>query len=255
LAISGTNYTYIFDQFDGTIPDLQMWFKVSALVKDEQGLDSNLAGPIFDCASCMADEPGLVIATPGLNQVFLEWQQPANATVYDIQYTNNTDTTNWTLAATNVNDTRFWHTNLVNGTKYSYQITPKTLFAYTNNDAYDVYVAGSNSAVVSATPETNFGPTANVTVAVAADAYDGMVNVHWQLTSNSTPYQCFVERKLQSDPDTAYGVMSVTGYGLDFLDSSVVDGTTYEYRVTQRLTRTIIAFKQRQARHPVPPDF
>lgn len=230
LSTSGSNYSYIWTNAEETIPDLQLWFKVAADVGGQEGTDSGIAGPVLDCATCESDASLQLQAFPGDSQVYLQWQAATNATVYDVQY-NNDGGTNWLSAATNISDSRFWHTNLSNGITYYYQIISETIFNYTN-DGIIVYVASPPSPMVSATPETNYAPKTNVTFTLEAYGYDGMVYLQWGSLGDPPQYQSFVERKLQTDPDSAYITMSVTGYGLSFIDSSVADGTTYTYRVT-----------------------
>lgn len=232
--ISGTNLICSCDWDDlGDSPDAQVWFKVTAIVNGSEGADSDLAGPIADCATCAADAPGQVAAVPGDQQVYLQWQQATYATVYDVEYTNDS-ITNWTLAATNLNDIRFWHTNLINGTTYCYRIIAKTASLYTNAGGGDseAYITNAPSEVVCATPNESLGPKTTFTFTAAADGYDGMVYVHWESLGNPPAYQSYVDRKVDGQPDSSYTPVSVVGYGLSYVDTNVVNGTTYDYLVT-----------------------
>lgn len=232
--ISSTNLVCSCDWDDlEDSPNAQVWFKVTAIVNGSEGADSGLAGPIADCATCAADAPGQVAAVPGDQQVYLQWQQATYATVYDVEYTNDS-ITNWTLAATNLNDIRFWHTNLMNGTTYCYRIIAKTASLYTNAGGGDseAYITNAPSEVVCATPNESLGPKTTLTFTAAADGYDGMVYVHWESLGNPPAYQSYVDRKVDGQPDSSYTPVSVAGYGLSYVDTNVVNGTTYDYLVT-----------------------
>ena len=234
LTSNANVYQYMDTNFEGTIPYLEIWFKVSAVANGQQGLDSAVAGPVSDCYECSVGAPTQLVAVPGNSQVYLEWQAVTNATVYEVQFTNNGSVTTWTTAGTNITGTCFWHTNLLNGTNYSYRIAPETVFIYTNYGP-PVYVSNGNySSICSATPLAALGLSTNAPTnfTVLAFPFDGLVYLTWTNLGNPPQYQSFVQRKFQTNSDSTYAVVSTTGYGLAYFDNSVVDGTTYAYKVT-----------------------
>jgi YD repeat-containing protein len=230
---NGSIYTYTDTTFEGTIPYLEIWYKVSALTNGQQGLDSPIAGPVSDCNECAVGAPTQLVAVPGNSQVYLEWQAVTNANIYEVQYTNNGSVSIWTAAGTNITGTCFWHTNLLNGTNYSYRIAPATVLYYTNYGP--VYFSNGNfSTIHSATPLASLGLSTNAPTnfTVSAFPFDGLVYLTWTNLGNPPQYQSFVQRKFQTNSDSTYAVVSTTGYGLAYFDNSVTDGTTYAYKVT-----------------------
>ena len=203
------------------------------MTNGQQGLDSPIAGPVSDCNECAVGAPTQLVAVPGNSQVYLEWQAVTNANIYEVQYTNNGSVSIWTAAGTNITGTCFWHTNLLNGTNYSYRIAPATVLYYTNYGP--VYFSNGNfSTIHSATPLASLGLSTNAPTnfTVSAFPFDGLVYLTWTNLGNPPQYQSFVQRKFQTNSDSTYAVVSTTGYGLAYFDNSVTDGTTYAYKVT-----------------------
>ncbi|HWD21489.1 MAG TPA: RHS repeat-associated core domain-containing protein [Verrucomicrobiae bacterium] len=58
-----------------------------------------------------------------------------------------------------------------------------------------------------------------------------MVYLDWESLGNPPKFQCYVERKLHGGSDGDYETISDTGYGLSYLDTNVVNGVAYDYRV------------------------
>jgi RHS repeat-associated protein len=231
--INEDSYVYTDDTYVGTIPYLEIWYKVSAVASGQQGFDSVIAGPVSDCADCAVGPPTQVVAIPGNSQVYLEWQAVTNATVYEVQFTNNGSVTTWTTVSSNISGTCFWHTNLLNGTNYSYRIAPETVFVYSNYGP--TYLTNTNySQICSATPLASLGLSSNAPTnfTIQAFPFDSLVYLTWTNLGNPPQYQSFVQRKYQTNSDSTYAVVSTTGYGLAYFDYSVTDGTTYTYKVT-----------------------
>ena len=226
-----STYSYIFSgDLSSPLPENDLvWFKVSAILQNEEGLDSALGGPVIRCG-CSPGTPANVHATAGFQQVFLEWDDDEKAEHFLVEHR----VSGGTWSSLTVFGNRYWDENLVNGQTYEYRVT-----ALGPNGVSP----SSPCAIVTATP-TGTAPVIG-TWSAKADAYDSMIFLHWEELGLLTPpqqFQCFVERKTAGNP---YEVISDTGVGFGFHDKQVLNGVAYTYRVSaldanfQRFTREV----------------
>jgi xyloglucan-specific exo-beta-1,4-glucanase len=158
--------------------------------------------------------PTAMTATAGNNQVSLSWSAVAGATSYNI-YRSTTAGQQGSSVGTSAN-TSFVDTTAVNGTSYFYQVTA-------------VNAGGEGSA---STQSAGVTPTAPVTLpaaptGVSAMLSSGQVTVTWAAVTGATSYNVY-RSTVQGAPGTSVGSTATTS----FVDSTVVNGTTYYYQVT-----------------------
>lgn len=236
----GENTPWELYKFKWSIPQGSLcWASVSAVVDGEESEVSNEIGP--KRASNNSSWNAALRAVPGCQQVYLDWAEAPDAFSYDVYYSTNSGDTNYlTLSTdydtswqpvpggTNLTINRCWHTNLTVNTTYYYMLIDNDYFY-----APPPQSAFTTVADYPANSQTNFS--------ASASAYDNMVLVEWMVPKTNltdpnvitqTNWQFFVERKLTSDAHSSYQVVSDIGFGLAYLDSDVLNGQTYIYRVT-----------------------
>ncbi len=226
-------------QFAWKIPQGAVcWASVGAIVQNEESELSDEAGP--KAANSYSGWNPSLRAIPNYHQVYLDWEEDPNAISYNVYYSTNSDDTNsWYLYPGGgtwepvpdgtVAMNRFWHTNLPVGTTYYYFV-----------EAND-YFSGNQYSQPAFAAATGVPPNANFFSAFAS-AYDGMILAEWTVPTNTvtvndtsinqTNWQFFVERKPADSDDGNYQMITGTGYGLAYLDSDVLNGQSYTYRVT-----------------------
>ncbi len=153
--------------------------------------------------------PGNVSATAGNGQIQLSWSAVAGATDYRVFRT-----TNGTFSATpiaTVTTPGYLNTGLVNGTTYSYRVA-----------AHNAGGDGPLSTVVSAVP----GATLVAPTNLSASAGNAMVTLSWTAVAGATDYRVF---RTTNGTFDATPIATVTTPG--YLNTGLVNGTTYSYRV------------------------
>jgi xyloglucan-specific exo-beta-1,4-glucanase len=157
--------------------------------------------------------PTAMTATAGNNQVTITWGAVAGATSYNI-YRSTTAGQQGASVGTSTG-TSFVDTTAVNGTAYLYQVTA-------------VNAGGEGQP---STQSTSVTPTAPVTLpaipgGVAATLSAGQVTVTWTAVTGATSYNIY-RSTTQGSSGASVGTSAIT----TFVDSSVVNGTSYYYQV------------------------
>ncbi len=231
------HYCYVY-LYSWPIPQGSIcWASVSALVDGQEGEVSNEVGPQSSHNAGGDSWNASLHAIAGYHQVYLDWNDDANAFSYDMYFSTNANATNDSSDASwqavpggiGLQMNRCWHTGLSTNTTYYYMLIARD------------YFAGSLSPQFADATVTNTGFVANQ-FSADASAYDSMVLVEWTVPTNQftvtdtsvnqTNWQFFVERKPAASDDSAYETVADSGYGLAYLDADVVDGQSYTYRVT-----------------------
>ena len=218
------------------------WASVAAMVNGQESLLSDEVGP--QTASPANSWNAGLQAISGYQQVYLEWNDDPSAIGYTVYCSTNSEDTNngsvypdvgsWLPVTNGINLQLdwFWHTNFAGGvTNYYYFV-----------QADDYFSGTLNSGAVSATVTTNVPPPAANQFSAAAYPYDSMVDVEWTVPTNQnsapvtslnqTNWQFYVERKPAATADANYVLVTDRGFGLAYLDTDVVNGQSYTYRVT-----------------------
>ena len=151
--------------------------------------------------------------TAGNNQVTISWGAVATATSYNI-YRSTTAGQQGTSVGTSTSAS-FVDTTAVNGTAYFYQVTA-------------VNAGGEGQA---STQSTSVTPTAPIVLpavpgGVAATLAAGQVTVTWTAVTGATSYNVY-RSTTQGSQGTLLGSSATT----NFVDGTVVGGTTYYYQV------------------------
>ncbi len=156
--------------------------------------------------------PGAFTLTgsPGNGEVDLAWTASIDATSYAVERATSASGP-FTTLETDVSGQQYTDTTALNGTTYYYQI------AASNS------VGTTLSNLVTATP--NVPLPGNITL--SASAGNGQVELDWTASSNALDYS--VERA--SSPSGPFSQLALTT-DLSYTDTSVVNGTTYYYRVS-----------------------
>ena len=150
-------------------------------------------------------------ATAGNAVVLLGWTASAGATSYNVKRSTTSGGPYTTI--TNVTTTSLLDTNVVNGTTYYYVVS-----------ALNAYGESVNSSQASATPAA-LPPAAPI--GLTATSCDAQVLFSWASSLGATSYK--VKRATTSGgPYTTITTVSSTS----FLDTGLVDGTTYYYVVS-----------------------
>lgn len=154
--------------------------------------------------------PFVLTATAGNGQVLLDWSASEEATGYAVQRATNATGPFATLAAT-VTGLRYTDTSVVNGTTYYYRIV------------------ASNSAGTTMSPTASATPQMPLpgSFTLSATAGNGQIALNWTAASDAQSYQ--VERA--SSAPGPFSTLETTT-NRSYTDTSVVNGTTYYYRVT-----------------------
>ncbi|WFR60930.1 pectinesterase family protein [Paenibacillus amylolyticus] len=128
MSVTGT-YDVIADQESGTsyvdtglLNGKPYYYKVTALAQGTRSLDSSAVGtrPAVDDGRPQA--PSEIRAEPGESTITLTWQEAEEAEEYAVKRSESPEGPFVTVAS-NVNDTSFSDTQLINGTAYYYVIT------------------------------------------------------------------------------------------------------------------------------------
>ena len=159
-----------------------------------------------------ADPPASLVAAPGNARVVLTWTAVAGATSYRV-FRSTTGGVDRTPIAT-VTILTFTNTGLTNGTSYTYQVAGRT----TGGD-------GPLSAAVSATPLA----TPSAPAGLMATGGDRQIVLKWVASPGAATYNVY--------RGTAAGAQATTPVftgltGVAFVDTTIVNGPTYFYKVT-----------------------
>jgi uncharacterized protein (DUF1800 family)/fibronectin type 3 domain-containing protein len=159
-----------------------------------------------------AAAPENLSASPGNGQIQLTWNAVSGASDYRVfRSTNGTFAT--TPIAT-VTTPGYLNTGLMNGTAYSYRVA-----------AHNAGGDGPFSSVVNATP----GAVPSAPTNLSRSAGNAMVTLSWTAVATATSYNVYrsTTSNGQAAPPLATGVNTPA-----FVDSPVMNGTTYFYKVT-----------------------
>jgi uncharacterized protein (DUF1800 family)/fibronectin type 3 domain-containing protein len=176
--------------------------------------------------------PAGLTAIPGDRQVTLSWQASLGAATYSLfrVLANGTSTE----VASNIKALRFVDTGLTNGTLYYYRVR-----------ASAQYGASGFSVSVSTRPVPAPPPAPGHLVATAGN---GNVLLKWDAVAGAAGYSVF---------RTATGVWDATPLARPtaptFSDTTVINGTTYSYRVAARNAGGDGPFSATVTAKPVPP--
>ena len=151
-------------------------------------------------------------ATAGNGQVALTWTASSGATSYNVKRST---TSGGETTITNVTGVNYTDTQVVNGTTYYYKVS-----------ATNAYGESANSTEVSATPTaSSSNPPAAPTI-LTVTTNSGQVSLTWSTVATATSYN--VKRSTTSGGETTITNVTVVNY----TDTSVVNGTTYYYKVS-----------------------
>jgi len=168
--------------------------------------------------------PTGVIASPGNNEVVINWNSVSGATSYNIYWST-------TTGVTTANGTKivgvtspYIHTGLTNGTTYYYIVT-----------AVNSYGESAPSAQVSATPSGSGGSgtsPATPTGVTAASPYGGggEIDVSWNGVSDAAYYNVYYSTTPGTEKTNGIKISDVTG--TQTYVYPLTNGTTYYFVVT-----------------------
>jgi len=161
-------------------------------------------------------------ATPGNGAITLAWTAPATATVYTVYRKNASGTADFAPIATNIapatTPPSYKDQAVVFGTSYVYVVTASN--GTCNSD---------NSNAVTSSPLCSPPATTPTGLAASIPTVGAQVTLTWTGSTDAQTYQ--ILRKLSSD--TSYTqIVQVTGTTRTYTDSSLTNGTSYDYVLT-----------------------
>lgn len=157
--------------------------------------------------------PTGLTATPGNAQVSLAWNAVPGATSYAVFRGPSAATT--VPYASGILLANFKDLNATNGTLYFYRVA-----AVTGN------VMGTASSAASATPQGVVIPPPGIPTGLAATAGNAQVSLQWNTVTGATGYSLF-----RSTSSSLQGDQIWSGAANTFLNSGLINGTMYFYRV------------------------
>ena len=192
------------------------WASVSALIEGGEGNSSFELGPVL-----AGGRPwnGALYAVAGYRQVYLYWDEDPLIAEYELRYTTDPDTNHLpdTVLARNLRTTRFWHdANLNPALTYRYQVI---------GHPYDPISADTQSTIVPATPlnDASRQKLTNCVFEAFASPYDNMALIEWTIprpagapivpVGSQTNWQFFVERKIASQAEASFELVTEMSYG------------------------------------------
>ena len=202
--MNGGDFKWTFTEADDTSYDV-----ISALlqkIQDYQPDQPTLPPPAA---------PTNLAATAGNKQVSLSWTASAQAVCYNVKRAETPGGPYNTIMTGRI-PTNYTDTQVKNGTTYYYVVTAMN----------DIGGESANSSEVSATPTPPPPPAAPTDL--SATIGNNKVNLSWTVSSGATSYN--VKRAT-----TAGGEYTIIRNGLttnSYLDTDVVNGTTYYYVVS-----------------------
>lgn len=182
------------------------WYRVAAYNKKGTGPQSVEVG-----ATPLAPPTGLA-AVAGDQQVSLSWLASPGASSYNVLRKGPSETV-YTSRATDVTGLSFVDTGLTNGSWYYYKLT--------------AVVDGVTSALSSGVSAKPVPPRPTVAPVLTALPGNARVQLTWTAVPTATSYRIY---RSVGGTEGALGSTSGTAYK----DWSVVNGTTYTYRVVPR---------------------
>ncbi|TBL77683.1 hypothetical protein EYB31_16180 [Paenibacillus thalictri] len=183
----------------------QLYLVIDAIDIDESGY---LINPNIGISTNLT-------ASGGNANVQLNWSVVSDATSYNIKRSA-TQNGPYTTIASNIESVNFIDTSVTNGNTYYYIVT-----AVNSNGE------GGSSNEASATPKVGVTiPAAPLNL--AASGGDTKVTLTWDAVVGATGYKV----KRSTTPGGPYTTITSNVYGASFVDTSVVNGTTYYYIVT-----------------------
>jgi len=163
--------------------------------------------------------PTGVIASPGNNEVVINWNSVSGATSYNIYWSTTTGVTtaNGTKIAGVTNP--YIHTGLTNGTTYYYIVT-----------AVNSYGESAASSQVSATPSATGTPPAPPT-GVSATAGNQSISGTWNASVGATSYNIYCSTTSGVTP-TNYEIKITDITNTQYTGTGLTNGVTYYCIVT-----------------------
>lgn len=158
--------------------------------------------------------PTAMTVAAGNNQVTVSWGAVTGATSYNV-YRSTTAGEQGSRVGTS-SATSYVDTTAVNGTTYLYQVTAVNAGGEGSPSAQSAGVTPTFAATVPATPS-----------GVTATRATGQVTVTWAAVSGATSYNIY-----RSTAQAAQGTLIGSTTTLSFVDTTVVNGTSYYYQVT-----------------------
>ncbi len=210
-TVNGTSYTDP-DLSNGTT----YYYTVKATVGATNSAASNEVSVQPAPVAGAPDPPTGLRATPGDAQVTLSWNAMGGATSYTIKRSSSLGERS-TIIAADVTGTSFTNTGLTNGTTYYYVVR-----------AVNAAGTSGDSAPASATPaETPSGaPTLSATPGGA------QITLSWSAIGAAASYNLYRSTAPGSFfPGSEFGAPLATVNGTSFIDTGLVNGTTYYYVV------------------------
>ena len=212
--------------YDYTAPEGILFFKVKAhsLAGQESDYSDFCSGWTTPQAP---SKPTGVVATDGLyaGTVRVSWNATAGASYYTVERSSE-ETGTWTQVGGDIYITSYNDTPVANGSSSSG-------YYYYRVKAHNVVGASDNSDPDKGWASCYLSTPGSVS---ATDGTSGtMVTVTWSAVPKPNPtdpdVQYFVERKLSTDPDTSYVIVSSILTSTSFNDTSGSLGVHYLYRV------------------------
>ncbi len=191
-----------------------------------------------------AATPGAIAsltATPSSGKIAVTWTSSANAAQYELQrriYSGGVwsswATVSNTLTATSYNDTA-----VTGGTVYQYRVRGR------NGSVYGSYRNGTSTKAYAATP----GAIASLTTAASA----GRMDVTWSVSSEATQY--ILQRRDYVDGVwSAWITLNSTLVSRSYVDTALIAGRVYQYRVRGRSGSVYGPFKAGTSTKALAPD-
>lgn len=175
------------------------------------GVMSGAAQPFNGPVPTPPDPPLNVTAVAGDATVTVSWSAVSNADDYDIYYAIGAGSFN--LLDTDT-ASPFSHSGLTNGTVYHYKLKAK------NADGASVF-----SAEASATPAAA-GAAPAAPTGLHTTASTGSATTYWNASTGATNYKIYRAQVSGQDGD-----LLSTFNGFQYLDTGLVNGSTYYYKV------------------------
>jgi fibronectin type 3 domain-containing protein len=165
--------------------------------------------------------PDVVHATPGDQQVTVDWAPVSGAVTYNLYWSNTATPVPGASGVTKIaalTATSYSHTGLTNGTTYKYVVTAVN--------------AGGESVPSMVASVVPLPPAPSAPASLKATSGDTLVNLDWSTSLGATAYNLYWSTTAGVVPG-ATGVTKIAGLtGAIYAHTGLTNGTTYHYVLT-----------------------